>query len=238
MENSISQAETGAPGNIADLDYSALLDCRVDSFKTAGSTRGDVLLLRYGDQYGVLKDYTQSGRGFAYLFAPFLVSREIKALKALKGVRGVPELFKKVNNRSFLMEHLPSKRIRLVQENLDFNQFIARTEQLVSNLHDRGVIHGDLRNATNILVDEEHYPVFVDYVSAVHRGRRNNPLAYVFFRMCLKIDQSAMYKLKKKYAPELIGQAEREDHEHFGPLEKTLRWMSIQARILFQRIFR
>ena len=232
---------TGKSSGAGDSDWvlprSVLLTNKTRSFKVAQNTRADVSLIDLQGKQMIYKDYTDSSKGFSLLLAPFLVYRETKALRQLKGVKGIPGLLSKVDSRSFLMEFIPAQRIRFVYMDLDWNAFIPKTEELVRELHERGVIHGDLRNATNILVDRDHNPVFVDFVSAVHRGHRYNPFSWALFKLCLAIDRGAMYKLKEKYASELVSETERDSHTRRGSFERTARWFSVQIRNLIQKIF-
>lgn len=232
---SITDSDIGEA--FSTLDSQQLRSCQSEVFKSARNTRADVLLLSKDGQQCVLKDYSNSSKGFAEIFSPFLVYREVKALGRLRGVRGVPELIRKVSSRGFLMEYLPGSRIRDVQNDLDWDQFMFSTESLVDELHQHGVIHGDLRNATNILVDTDHQPIFVDFVSAVHRGHPLNPISKFLYGLCLVIDESAIYKLKSKYAPQLLDKA---DHQHplsQNPMERSARWISIRGRNLIQKLF-
>ncbi len=99
------------------------------------------------------------------------------------------------------------------------------------------MVHGDLRNATNILVDRNRHPVFVDLVSAVHRGMKWNPFAALLFRQCLVLDQGGIYKLKKKYTPEMVSPADRQTFEQPGPLEAIARKISALVRTTIRKIF-
>jgi serine/threonine protein kinase len=231
-----NESDMGSESDMG-LSRNVLLGKKKQSFKVAQNTRADVSLIDLDGKQVIYKDYTDSSKGFSLLLAPFLVYRETKALRQLQGVKGIPGLVSKVDSRSFLMEFVPAQRIRFVYMDLDWSAFIPKTEDLVQQLHARGVIHGDLRNATNILVDRDHNPVFVDFVSAVHRGHRYNPFSWALFKLCLAIDRGAMYKLKDKYAPELVSETERNSHTRRGPFERTARWFSVRIRNLIQKIF-
>ena len=231
-----SAYNNSASSLLESLSHQELRDSVSSIFKTADNTRGDVLLLEVEGKNAVLKDYSNSGKGFRLFVAPFLVYREIKTLRVLQNVDGIPGVVRKVSNVAFLMEYLPAERIRFVREQLNWQEFISKTEYLVEKLHEQGVVHGDLRNATNILVDSQQNPVFVDFVSAVHRGHPLNLFSFVLFKLCLRIDQGAMYKLKNKYAPELIDEVERELNSKQGLLEYVARWLSVRIRNFIQRV--
>jgi serine/threonine protein kinase len=222
---------------LSSLSYRELLQHREKSFKQAGNTRADVLLLNVDGTRAILKDYTQSSKWFSRLLSPWLVYRETRALRLLQDVAGTPRLIGKVSSRAFLMEYIPARRIRFVGHELDWDDFIGRTENLVAMLHETGVVHGDLRNATNILVDQNRQPVFVDFVSAAFRGYRYNPFTWALFNLCLCIDQGAMFKLKNKYAPQMVSAEELASNSDVGFLERVARWFSVRIRNLVQGIF-
>lgn len=206
------------------------------TFRQPAGTRARVLLLEEGGTHTVLKDYSESGKGFAVILSPWLVYREVRALRMLDGVEGIPGVLRRTSSRSFLMEYVPARPLKEVQGELDWKQFIERTERLVGRIHASGVIHGDLRNANNILVDENGFPVFVDFVSAVFRGYRLNPFSWLLFRLSLRIDRSAMFKLKARHAPELITTEEQMHYQTKGPLENIARWISSRIRSLVQKL--
>ena len=222
---------------LMNLDLEKLRDHCVAVLKKAENTRADVLLIDVKGHKAVLKDYTHSSRGFKILIAPLLVMREVKALRALDSVAEVPSLIRKISIHAFLMEYVPGKRIRFMRDKINFKVFIENTEALVKKLHHQGVVHGDLRNATNILVTDENQPVLVDFVSAVHRGHALNPFSWALYNMCLIIDRGAMYKLREKYLPQSITQTERQSYEQTKPGETIARWISVRIRNLVQKIF-
>ncbi len=219
------------------LSYQELRQCTIETLRFGESTRADVLLIeRHGDQ-AILKDYSGSNKGFRWFIAPLLVYREIKALHALDPVQGVPGFIRKLSGQTFLMEFIPARQIGLHTEEIDWSLFIPRIEALVNALHDKGVVHGDLRNTTNILATLRQRPVFVDFVSAVHRGHRFNVLSLILFKLCQPIDHGAVFKLKEKYAPQLITPAEHIRHANPGRIEAAARWLSARIRNLVQLIF-
>lgn len=196
-----------------------------------------MLLIESRGEQAILKDYSGSNKGFRLFVAPLLVYREIRALRILDEVQGVPGFIRKLSGRTFLIEFIPAKRTGTVKEEIDWTQFIQRVEALINELHDKGVVHGDLRNTTNILMTPQQRPVFVDFVSAVHCGHRFNIFSLILFRLCLPIDHGAVFKLKEKYAPQLITPTERLRHANPGRIETVARWLSVRIRNLVQIIF-
>ena len=219
------------------LSYQELRQSAIEVLRPAQSTRADVLLVEARGDRAVLKDYSSSNKGFKLLIAPLLVYREIRALRVLDGVQGVPGFIRKLSGQTFLIEFVPARPIGALQQEIDWARFIPRIEALINALHARGVAHGDLRNLTNILVGPQQRPVFVDFVSAVHRGHRFNIFSRILFKLCLPIDHGAVFKLKEKYAPQLITTTERLRQAHPGRIEVVARWLSARIRNLIQTLF-
>ncbi len=222
---------------LQSLSYQELRECAVETLRYARSTRADVLLLETCGEQAILKDYSGSNKGFRWFVAPLLVYREIRTLHALEQVQGVPGFIRKLSGQAFLMEFIPARQTDLYKEGIDWVQFIPRIEALINALHDNGVVHGDLRNTTNILMTPQQRPVFVDFVSAVHRGHRLNVFSLILFKLCQPIDHGAVFKLKEKYAAQLITPAEHLRHARPGRIETAVRWLSVRIRNLVQLIF-
>ena len=168
----MSEHQTGKISVFSALDYQALRSCVVRTLKHAENTRADVLLLTHQGETAVMKDYAGSNKGFSLLLAPFLVYREVKALKKLHGIRGIPQLIKKSSARSFVMEYLNAGSLKQAGADFDWEAFIGDSQSLVASINQRGVVHGDLRNASNILVDQNRHPVLsTPGTSGFHRGQ-------------------------------------------------------------------
>ena len=210
---------------------------QTDQFKTAGSTRADVILSNVNGRLLVMKDYQQSSKGFSLILAPWLTHRECCALQQLDQIDGVPRVIKKIDSRAFVMEYIAASSIREVADGLDWPSFITEVESKITQLHAAGVVHGDLRNATNILVRQNQKPVFVDFVSAIRRGRKFNPLSKLLYELCVAIDLGAIRKLKSRYAPQMLTQAELQKLNHKGGFERIARWCSHLIRNSIQKLF-
>ncbi|MEM7195807.1 MAG: hypothetical protein AAF402_12705 [Pseudomonadota bacterium] len=223
---------------ISELSADQLRAHQIQILRSAERTRGDVLLVEIDGNRAVLKDYSNANAGFAKFLGPFLAYREAKALIALGDVAAVPELISRPSSRSLLMTYLPGRRLRDAGAGFDWVEYLRRCESAVAALHRRGVVHGDLRNATNVLIDDSDQPVFVDLVSAVHRGKKWNPLGKLLFAQCQRLDFGAMHKLREKYASQTLTAADRSEWNRRGLLERTARYLSGLVRQIVERIFR
>ena len=220
----------------APMDLAAVRADTIEVVRRGGGSRPDVLRVRYRGAEAVLKDQNGCDAAFARLIGPLLAAREARALRSLEDLSGVPALLGRPDKRSVLMEHITATPITRASH-ADWPRFFAALEQLVEEMHERGVAHCDLRSPHNTLVDENGGPVLVDFVASVRRGGAWNPLwRWVFVLFC-RVDRKAVLKLKSIVAPELVAPGERHLLEHRSPLDRTLRGLGIGIRHITRKLF-
>lgn len=104
------------------------------------------------------------------LFARLLLARERRALRALEGLIGVPRLAEEDTRSEDLMrswiEGTPLHRApHLAQD------FFEHLDELVHEIHRRGVCHNDLHKEQNILVGSDGFPYLIDFQLASLHAR-------------------------------------------------------------------
>lgn len=150
-----------------------------------------------------------------------VVRREARALAALAGMAGVPQYRGQIDRDALAMEFMVADTMsrRLPKERLT-RACVALAER-VAALHARGVVHLDLRQKRNVLVDAAGEVVLIDFQSALvlaATGWRGWLL-----RRLAPIDRSAVLKYRSRYAPESLNDEERQR-------ERRRRWF---ARLWF-----
>lgn len=200
-----------------------------DYFKAGGGTEPEVALVVHGSARAILKDYARTPGWFGRLLAPVLLWREASALASLEGVSGIPRLYRRIDSRGLLMEYLPATPWPQAQAP---DAAYARLAALVDTMHARGVAHCDLRAPSNMLVAEDGQPYIVDFVARMRRGRRwNLPWNWLFDQFA-RADESALAKLRLRFAPELATQADRDLYAEQGRLERFARAFGARIRRL------
>ena len=172
------------------------------------------------------------------MLGPVLTWREARALNRLHGIPGVPDILGRPSSSSLLLEYLSTTQLSDDNnENIDWSTFFKRLENLLDDIHERGVAHCDLRSPFNTLIDAEGNPVIVDFVASVSRGQSWNLVANWVFKRFARADREAMTKLKKSVASELISEQEQTQYHKRSRLEQLMRWIGVQVRNLSRKLF-
>ena len=124
----------------------------------------------------------------------WLIHKEWKIYSRLAGIKGVPQPIERVDRFAFAMEFIPGKPI-LRGEPLP-PSFFHELERVLGNVHERGVVHMDLRHKGNILISEKGDPYLIDFNSSFAFKEKG------FLRRCLfpllrRVDDGGLLKLKK-----------------------------------------
>ncbi len=166
-----------------------------------------------------------------------VLRREERALRALDGTPGVPRLLGRIDGDALALEYVEAEPLRgaLAPERL--RRACAALGARVAALHERRVVHLDLRQKRNILVDAAGEVWLVDFQSALVLGARG--WRGLLFRLLSPFDRSAVLKFRARYVPDLLSDAERAKarrarllgrlwiFHRFGPL---LRWLLGRGR--------
>lgn len=224
--------------NWEQLDLAELRAKAVDCYRRGGGSRPDVLVIEIDGQRAVLKDHNRMDKRFARIVGPLLVWREAKALRKLQNLPGVPALLAVPDRRALLMEYVNARQVvNLQNEPVHWESYFDSLTHLISQMHQLGVAHGDLRSPTNALIDEQGNAALVDFVASLHRAHRFNwPHNALYKKLCM-VDLSAVTKLKRRLAPELLGANDVEASEIAGRSGMAARALGQRIRIWARRLF-
>ncbi|MCK5360280.1 MAG: hypothetical protein KAJ95_06610 [Gammaproteobacteria bacterium] len=192
----------------ASFDLAATRQYATATYRQAHGSRPDVLLININGDEAVLKDYSHSDTWFRRLIAPLLVIREVRTLKKLDGVTGIPRLYHVYDRLSFLIESVNGIAASQMRKGILDNEFFEHMNTVLDEIHDRGVTHCDLRSAGNTLISEDHQPWLVDFVASIHQSPRWNFIGRWVFEQFVEADYGAVLKLKKRLAEQYLTQEE------------------------------
>ncbi len=132
-----------------------------------------------------------------------LVSWEAFIYSRLKGISGIPVLTGRPDQCTLITSYMGGENLRSTTRKPDATYF-EKLSSIIEQMHQRGVVHLDLRNRRNYGVDDRGLPYLVDFASCLYipwPGRLKQFLA--------KIDWMGFLKVKEKLNPEGISNEER-----------------------------
>jgi serine/threonine protein kinase len=167
-----------------------------------------------------------------------MLRREARVLQHVQGVPGVPAFLGWIDRDAIAEECMPGSP--MVRRKLD-----ARTSRLVmrasrdllrkvEQLHERRVVHLDLRQYRNILVDRSGAVSLVDFESALVLGRA--PWGRLLFWLGRRLDRGACLKFKAKFGFALLTEEERRRYRRHELLSKL--WVFHRFGPFFRWLFR
>ncbi len=156
----------------------------------------------------VVKDVLPQHPWFRYLVGRRVLRREEKVLGVVGDLPHVPALLGRVDGDAILQQFMAgSPMVRgAVSEELVLRVCQKLREQ-VAALHARGVVHLDLRQYRNILVDERGTPSIIDFESAFLLGR--TWWGRGLHRFLTRLDRAAILKLQARFGYETLTEEQR-----------------------------
>lgn len=148
------------------LSRASLARARVDVLSRGGVGNPDVLHVREAGLDCVVKDFSARGPWMRRL-APWLIGREQRAYEQLQGHPAVPRFLCRVDELAFALEFRPGQILGPQLAAWVPQGFIEELREAVLEMHERGVVHLDLRHRSNALADPDGHPVLIDFASAL-----------------------------------------------------------------------
>ena len=182
-----------------------------------------VYLVEMDGAAAAVKDFSQTPPNFRRYIAPILVGREVKALRALEGTPGVPQLYKRLDKWAFAMEYIEGTPVADFEEGKLDPAVFPRVQQVIDAIHERGVSHCDLKRRSNLIVTPEKEVYLVDFAAAVVGQRPLRPFTNWFQKKMAEIDDKSLPRIKKFAAPDLMTQDDWDKLNNKTFLEKLAR---------------
>jgi len=223
--------------NVESLTLSNLREKKTATLREPSSTRPALYRIEQGNARAVIKDFSVNGRVFRNLIGRFLIWRETKAYRRLKGLKGVPALYGVVGGLALVLEEIRGRSIEGHErkEKLPV-QFFESLSDLVEQVHERGLCHCDLKRAANVLVGDDGSPNLVDWSAAIlEREFRFFPARLIYKRFLID-DRKAVIKLQLRHCPEVIPHEDLREYRNRSVAERAIRKLRDRARDLLQRV--
>lgn len=157
----------------------------------------------------VVKDLKRSPLWFRIVAGRHFLRREWAALRALRGLDGVPEPIARIDADAIAIEHCAGQPATSLGDGSLSPESLRRIEELVTTFHARGVVHGDL-HGDNVLVDEQGDITLIDWATASVFYPSARGAKKWTFEEWAALDDRAVAKLKVRHAPQLVSPRERD----------------------------
>ena len=201
------------------------------------STRPTLWLVEENGVQAIVKDFSANRFFYRNTIGRFLIWRESKAYRRLRGLKGVPAFYRVIDGIALVTEEISGKNIEgLEHEKRLSDAFFEALLRLVKSVHGRGLAHCDLKRAANILAGHDGKPYIVDWsASILEREFRFFPLNLIYKRF-LQDDLNAITKMRLRHCPENVTPEEKRRYDHRSRTEKIIRSMRDRLRELLQKL--
>jgi serine/threonine protein kinase len=162
--------------------------------------QGSVYKISVNGQTAVVKDISNKSLPYRLLFGRWVISRECKVYERLKGLPGVPKIFHKVDRDGFIFEYVDGAPLSSFAKDAPIpTVFFDALAGLVEAIHNRGVVHSDLKHKKNILVSSDYQPYLVDFGASWIAGPRWNFIKSWLYDQFYQVDLTAVSKIRKRF---------------------------------------
>ena len=185
----------------------------------------------------VVKDYSSNRFLYSNIIGRFLLWRERKAYRRLKGLKGIPTCYRVIDGLALVIEEISGRNIEgLENEGGLSEEFFNQLLELVQKVHSRGLAHCDLKRAPNTLLGHDGRPYLVDWSASISKGEfRFFPLNLIYQRF-LQDDLNAITKMKLRHCPQSVSPEEARRYFHRSKTEERIRSVRDKLRNWLQRI--
>ena len=175
-------------------------------------------LHRHDGATWVVKDFRPSGFAVRNTIGRFLIRREMRALRRVAGIEGVPAGAFRLDAHALAYRFVPGVTLKHADLDARATEFFVQLERLLVQVHARGrIVHLDVRNARNVLVTERGAPMLLDFQSAISTRWMPAPLR----RRAERVDLGGVYKHWQRSAPASL------DEARAGLLSRANRWRTL-----------
>lgn len=167
----------------------------------------DLMVIECCGGRAVVKDFAHRSRFWRFV-GPWIITREIRALRALEGLAPVPRVLTRVDRYAYVMEYLEGETCNHLDPCTVTPRFFERVAEAIESLHRAGWAHGDLKSFGNLIRGPGDAIWITDFATSFPREGFCGPIRRWLFDRVARLDWLALAKLKKSLMPELLTDAE------------------------------
>ena len=175
-----------------------------------------VLRVGVGGAEWTVKDFASRPWWVRNLLGRWLLRRELRALRRLAGIDGVPAAAFRVDAHAIAARFVPGATLDKAPREQMTERFFLDLEALFRRVHARGLVHLDSRGSSNLLVTPDGRPAVIDFQAALSTAWLPGPLR----RLLERIDLGGVYKNWLRHAPASLDEARRAEYERSTRLRR------------------
>jgi predicted Ser/Thr protein kinase len=218
------------------LNLPDLREKRRGMLRAASSTRPAIWSVEEKGVRAVIKDFSANRFLFRNTAGRFLIWREAKAYRRLKGVKGTPTLYRVISGIALVMQEIPGRSLENLEQEMTLPVgFFDELNELVTCFHRRGLAHCDMKRAPNTLLGDDGRPYIVDWAASISEEEFRFPLLRLIYRRFVLDDQMAVIKLKLRHTPETVTPEEMARYAYRSSGEKFIRGIRDRFREMLQK---
>lgn len=190
--------------------------------KSYEGNQGILFKLNLGGKSYLIKRANKANVFLRY-FNQRTLNRELEIYKKLKDIDGIPNCFGMTWRGELILEYIEGESYRDKQYELAGDQsFFQKLLDLILNIHNEGVAHGDLKRKDNILVNKDNEPFLIDFGTGISIDKSKDPIKRFILRFLKSTDLNAWIKHKYNRNYEDISE---DDRQYYSPtlIEKCYR---------------
>ena len=168
------------------------------------AANASVYLFRRGGRLWTVKDFSRKSLAVRLLLAPFLFWRELKAVRRLSGIEGVPSDGFRIDRDAIAVTFVPGESLAKVMVGAPRRVTVGLLESmeaLMERVHQAGLVHLDARGTGNWVVRPDGKAGLIDFQAAIGTGW----LPSKWRGILEDIDMSGVLKRWKECHPEAMG---------------------------------
>jgi RIO-like serine/threonine protein kinase len=200
------------------------------------STRPVIWQIEENGVKAIVKDFSLNSFWFRNIIGRFLVWREKKAYKRLEGFSGVPALFSSIRGIALVIEEIQGADIGSINiKNLD-EKFFRDLENLIDRIHDRGIVHCDLKRAPNIMIGNDGNIYIIDWAASISKSEFNFFPLNLIYKRFVQDDLNAIIKIRLKWQPDSVNPEEKLRYTERSLAERIIRAIRDKLKKFIQKI--
>ena len=211
FDSSEAPALRTRPWTVQEVD-----ECTVKLLGKQGPFRPTVRLLEADGRYFVAKDYRACTPLYRWSVGVWNLAKERAALQRLSGIAGIPAIEGHAGRWIMVLTWFKGKDLGKARKLRQTPEFFAEMMEMVREMHRRGVVHLDLRQRRNVLVQPGRHPAIIDFGASLclKPGGR-------LLRFLALMDTSGVLKYKQRARP---GSLTEDEARILQRVERRRRW--------------